>query len=161
MFNCFLIWFCLPLSPYLVWQKSHPIVFSSQPLVKQFLLTRERLNTKHCLHKVETGDFFLFLNFLNFFSFYWIFCLFTFQMLSSFPLSLWGHVLTKPPTPTNPTETGDSWHNHYHTMSDWKMLGWQWNQHLNNTRIFTQCTKILCIQKYDICLSDKLLICSE
>jgi hypothetical protein len=34
----------------------YPIVSSAQPLGDQHLLTRQRINSKNCLHKLETGD---------------------------------------------------------------------------------------------------------
>lgn len=44
----------LSLSP--AWdQKSSPIL-SAQTLVDQLLLTNQRLNEKHCVYNIETGD---------------------------------------------------------------------------------------------------------
>ena len=34
---------------------SHPILSSAQPLGDQHLLTRQRIDGKNCLHKLETG----------------------------------------------------------------------------------------------------------
>jgi hypothetical protein len=38
------------------WKKPCPILSSAQPLADQLLLTRQRINGEHCLHKLETGD---------------------------------------------------------------------------------------------------------
>lgn len=44
-------------SPSSGWWTSHPILYSSQLLGDQHLLTRQKINdAKNCLHKLETGD---------------------------------------------------------------------------------------------------------
>jgi hypothetical protein len=46
----------LPSSPSSCWETSHPILYYAKPLGVQHLLTRQRINGKNYLHKLETRD---------------------------------------------------------------------------------------------------------
>ena len=43
-------------SPSSGWQESSPIFYSTQPLGDQHLLTRQRINGKNCLHRLENDS---------------------------------------------------------------------------------------------------------